>query len=254
VSPVALIAAAVVALAHSPAAQPARVVHGPHDAPVPILMYHVVTAPPPGSAYPELWVSWQSFVQEMLALKRAGYHGVTLKQAWDYWHKGYALPPRPVVLSFDDGYLSQYTHARRTLAALGWPGVLNLIVDNIGKGGLTRHQVRAMLADGWELDSHTVHHLDVTTLDAAGLRHEIGSSRAALRRIFGVPVDFFCYPAGRHDAAAEAAVRAAGYLGATTEGPGVASPKDDPDLLPRIRVNGTDSAAAVIARMHALGA
>jgi peptidoglycan/xylan/chitin deacetylase (PgdA/CDA1 family) len=254
VSPVTLLAAAVIALAHSPGLSQPRVVSGPHDAPIPILMYHVVTAPPPGAAYPELWVPWPSFVQQMLALKRAGYHGITLGQAWDYWHKGIAVPPKPVVISFDDGYLSQYTHARPTLEALGWPGTLNLIVDNIGKGGLTQHQVRAMLADGWELDSHTVHHLDVTTLDAAGLRREIGSSRADLRRIFHVPVAFFCYPAGKYDAAAEAAVRAAGYLGATTEGPGVASPKDPPDALPRIRVNGTDTAAAVLARMHALGA
>lgn len=253
-SPLALLAGAVIALSHSPGAQPVRIVHGPHDRPVPILMYHVVTAPPPGSAYPELWVPWRSFVQQVLALKAAGYHGVTLQQVYDYWHRGYALPPRPVVLSFDDGYLSQYTHARATLAAVGWPGVLNLIVDNIGKGGLTRHQVRAMLADGWELDSHTITHADVTTLDAAGLAREIGQSRRDLQRIFHVPVDFFCYPAGKYDAAAEAAVRAAGYLGATTEGPGVASPRNPPDLLPRIRVNGTDTAAAVLARMHALGA
>jgi peptidoglycan/xylan/chitin deacetylase (PgdA/CDA1 family) len=254
VSALALLAGAVIALSHSPAAQPARVLRGPHDKPIPILMYHVVTAPPAGAAYPELWLPWRSFVQQVLALRAAGYHGVTLKQAWDYWHKGYALPRKPIVLSFDDGYLSQYTHARSTLAAVGWPGVLNLIVDNIDRGGLTRHQVRAMLADGWELDSHTITHADVSTLDAAGLRREIGASRTDLRRIFHVPVDFFCYPAGKHDAAAEAAVRAAGYLGATTEGPGVASPRDDPDLLPRIRVNGTDTAASLLARIHALGA
>jgi peptidoglycan/xylan/chitin deacetylase (PgdA/CDA1 family) len=251
VSALALLAGAVIALSHSPAAQPARVVRGPHDRPIPILMYHVVTAPPAGAAYPELWLPWRSFVQQVLALRAAGYHGVTLKQAWDYWHKGYALPRKPIVLSFDDGYLSQYTHARSTLAAVGWPGVLNLIVDNIGKGGLTRHQVRAMLADGWELDSHTITHPDLTHVDDARLWHEVYDSRIELQREFHVPVEFFCYPAGRYDAHVVAAVRAAGYLGATTTHYGLARPEDI-YTLDRIRIDGTDHVVGFANKLSSL--
>jgi peptidoglycan/xylan/chitin deacetylase (PgdA/CDA1 family) len=217
-------------------------------------MYHVVTAPPAGTAYPELWVPWKSFVAQMLALHKRGFHGVTLEQVRTYWDEAIALPRKPIVISFDDGYLSQYTHAAHTLRALHWPGVLNLVTHNIGPGGLTKHQVASLIEDGWELDSHTISHLDLTTLGAQQLRHELAGSRAKLRRLFGVGVDWFCYPAGRFNATVEAAVRAAGYRGATTTQPGIAGAHDDRFALPRVRVDGTDSAADVIAKLKSLGA
>jgi len=67
-----------------------------------------------------------------------------------------------------------------------------------------------------------------------------------LRRDFHVPVDNFAYPAGRYDATAEAAVRAAGFRAAVTTEPGLAHMDADRAALPRIRVNGTDSATAVL--------
>lgn len=219
---------------------------------VPILMYHVISAPKQGAPYPELWLDERRFAAQVDALAAAGFEAVTLDQVHDAWASGSPLPKHPVVLSFDDGYLSDLTHAAPALRRHGWPGVLNLEVKNVDlPGGLSRRQVRRLIADGWEIDSHTIDHLDVTTLDAAGLRREIGESRRWLRRVFGVPVNFFCYPAGRFDAAAQAAVRAAGYRGATTELPGAARAGDDRTALPRIRVNGSDSPAAVLAKVRA---
>jgi peptidoglycan/xylan/chitin deacetylase (PgdA/CDA1 family) len=210
---------------------------GPRHAPVAILMYHVVAAAPPGAAYRDLWVAPGRFARQMQALARAGYHATTLDRVWRAWHGHGSLPRRPIVISFDDGYQSQSTTARRKLDELGWPGVLNLEVSNVGlKGGLAPDEVRAMLRDGWEIDAHTLTHPDLTTLDASGLRHEVAGSRHWLHRAFGVPVDFFAYPAGRYNPAVEAAVRAAGYKGATTTQPGQATRGADPYALPRIRV------------------
>lgn len=221
---------------------------------VPILMYHVINDPPPGTPYPELWTPWKTFAATMFALRRAGYTGVTLGQVWKAWHGGPGLPRKPVVISFDDGYPSQSQHARPTLRALGWPGVLNLEGKNIDpKVGLSRHQVRALMAAGWEIDAHSQTHPDLTTISGAQLREEVAGSRAKIRRIFGVPVDFFAYPAGRYDAAAQAAVRAAGFKAATTVDPGIAAPTDDPYALPRVRVNGTDTPQAVLDRVQANG-
>ena len=223
---------------------------GSYRGAVPILMYHVVTSPPPGTAYPELWTPREKFRDTVALLARRGYRGVTLAQVWRAWHGGPGLPPKPVVLSFDDGYLSQYTHAKPALRALGWPGVLNLEGKNIGPGGLTRRQVRAMIGAGWEVDSHTLTHPDLTTLDDGSLRRELVGSRALLRRDFGVPADFIAYPAGRNDARVRAAAREAGYRAATTVDPGIASARNDPLGLPRIRVNGTDSPRTVLAHVR----
>jgi peptidoglycan/xylan/chitin deacetylase (PgdA/CDA1 family) len=218
-------------------------------------MYHVIAATPPGAAYADLWVSPDAFAHQVAALAHAGYHATTLGAVWRAWHDHGMMPRNPIVVSFDDGYQSQSTHARRTLDRLGWPGVLNLAVRNVGiAGGLARGEVRAMMRDGWEIDAHTISHVDLTTLDAARLTHEIAGSRAWLRNAFGVAVDFFCYPAGRYNPGVEAAVRAVGYRGATTTNAGIASRAGDPFALPRVRVTLHMTAADLVAVLRRLTA
>jgi peptidoglycan/xylan/chitin deacetylase (PgdA/CDA1 family) len=225
----------------------ARVRHGPHRTGVPILMYHLVNPPPPGTAYPELWVPPASFRAQMRVLADAGYHGVTLDAVLDNWQRRIALPRKPIVISFDDGYGSQERNAMPILRSFGWPGVLNIEVENLSiAGGITKAQVRHLIAAGWEIDAHTLTHRDLTTLDPVTVRHEVAGSRAALRRVFHVPVDNFAYPVGRYNATAEAAVRAAGFRAALTEDPGLAHMNGDRAALPRVRVNGTESASAVL--------
>jgi peptidoglycan/xylan/chitin deacetylase (PgdA/CDA1 family) len=198
---------------------------------------------------PQLWVSKRRFAGEMGALRGTGYHAITLATAVRAWRHGGPLPRRPIVISFDDGYLSDYTHARPVLRRLGWPGVLNLVLQNVGPGGITAHEVRGLIASGWEIDSHTLTHPDLTTLPPVPLRHELVGSRAEIRRRFGQPADFFCYPSGRYDARVEAAVRAAGYRAATTVDEGYALASQG-FALRRIRVNGTDTAATLLARLR----
>jgi len=229
---------------------PARpaLVTGRHDRPVPILMYHVINRAPASSPYPDLWVSAQDFEDQMRALARAGYHGVTLDQVDAYWRRGVALPAKPVVVSFDDGYLSHYTKALPVLRSVRWPGVLNLELNNVGRGGISARMVRALIAAGWEIDSHTIDHPDLTTLAPDRLRHELVDSRAEIRRRFGVPANFFCYPSGRFNATVVAAVRAAGYRGATTTDSGLGRP-GSPFTLRRIRVNAGDGADGLLRKL-----
>ena len=224
---------------------------GSYRGPVPILMYHVVKAPAAGTPQAELWVPARTFRETVAALKKAGYAGVTMEQVHRAWSGGPGLPPKPVVVSFDDGYLSHYESAMPILREAGWPGVLNLKTGNIDpKGGIAPWQVKALVAAGWEIGAHTVTHADVTTLDAAGLDREIAGSKKELERQFGVEVNTFCYPAGKYDAEAEQAVKRAGFTTATTVEPGIASPKDNQLLLPRVRVNGSDSPQAVLERVR----
>ncbi|MFM9139425.1 MAG: polysaccharide deacetylase family protein, partial [Solirubrobacterales bacterium] len=218
---------------------------------VPLLRDHVVKAPAPGPPQAELWVPAGTFRQTIADLKEAGYAGVTMEQVHAAWNGGPGLPAKPVVVSFDDGYLSHYEAAMPILRKAGWPGVLNLKTGNIDpKGGIAPWQVKALVAAGWEIGAHTITHADLTTLDAAGLDREVAGSRKELEKEFGVKVNTFCYPAGKYDAEAEQAVKRAGFTTATTVDPGVASPKDNPLLLPRGRVNGSDSPQAVLERVR----
>ena len=222
---------------------------GAHRAPtepVPILMYHVIGTVKPGTPFPELWVTASDFSAQMHALAAQGYHGVTLQQAWDAWHHGGLLPSKPVVVSFDDGYSGQYKDAMPVLRSLHWPGVLNLKLGNLRD--LKVAHVREMIANGWEIDSHTINHPSLTSIDDAHLRYELEASKARLKKDFGLNVNFFCYPAGAYNQHVIDAVKRAGYLAATTTDEGFARPQDT-FVLGRVRVNGSDSVAGLLAKL-----
>lgn len=222
--------------------------------PVPILMYHVIADPPAGSPYPELYVGASDFAAQMRWLDRHGYRAVTQRDVWNHWHRGGALPRKPIVVSFDDGYRSVFTAALPAMQRRSWPGVLNLTVKNLHvAGGLSPHKVRTLITAGWELASHTLTHPDLTSLDDRTLSREVSRSRAVLRARFGVPVDFFCYPAGRYDARVIRAVHRAGYLGATTTMEGLARP-DERYELRRVRVGRSDRVDGLAEKLVALSA
>jgi peptidoglycan/xylan/chitin deacetylase (PgdA/CDA1 family) len=227
------------------------VVH-PHNRAVPILLYHVIGTPPANAPFPELYVSRSDFARQLALLRRRGYTAVSLRRVVDYWRRGYALPPRPIVLSFDDGYRGDFTNALPLLRRYRWPGVLNLAVQNVLDRKLTLPELRSLIRAGWEIDAHTLTHPDLTTLDSAELRRQVGGSRRWIRRRLGVPVDFFCYPSGRFDAAVVAAVRAAGFVGATTTNPGYAGPRDGLLTLDRIKVDASDGVAGMAAKLSGL--
>jgi len=208
----------------------------PHTGPVPILEYHVLGEAPADAPYPELYVTRPDFHAQMHWLDQHGYEAVTLEQVEAAWFEGDSLPPKPVVLSFDDGYRPQFTFALPQLREHGWAGVLNLKAEG---SDLYDSNVEAMIDAGWEIASHTIHHSDLTTLDAAALAEEVAGSRQILRREYGVPVRNFCYPSGRFDATVIAAVEAAGYTGATTEIRGYAD-RGQPFELERFEILGSD--------------
>ena len=228
----------------------AAAITAPRSLAVPILMYHVIDSPPAGSRYPGLFVSDQDFIAQLRYLAGHGYQAVSLQRLYEFWHGRASLPRHPVVLSFDDGYRPDFSVVAPLLRELHWPAVLNLIVRNTWPGQDMRPPyVRALVLAGWEIDSHTVHHLNLATLSPSQLRFELVVSRRELRRLFGVPVNFFCYPSGAYDPAVVAATKAAGYLAATTTNPGLADPTQ-PYTLARIRVAGGESLAEFAAALR----
>ena len=138
-------------------------------------MYHAIGIPPAGAPYPELFVSRRTLPRADAALAAAGYHAVTLGQVWRAWHGRAPLPPKPIVLSFDDGYRGDFGAAMPVLRRRGWPAVLDLLVANLHRHGwgLKTWMVRRMVACGWEVDSHTLTHPDLTTVSPARLWREV---------------------------------------------------------------------------------
>jgi peptidoglycan/xylan/chitin deacetylase (PgdA/CDA1 family) len=221
----------------------------PGTASVPVLMYHVIAPPPPGAPYPGLYVMPDLFAQQMQALKNAGWHPVTLDQLRAYWSKGARLPSgKPIVLTFDNGYRSQYTNAMPVLKRLGWVADENIQLAGLppSQGGLTDAQVRGLIDAGWELDTQGISHADLITLDSSQLHYQVATARQILRRRYGVPVNWFCYPSGHYNATVIDEVRAAGFVGSTTVVPGWAGPSSDMYTLPRLRVLGGTSPSSLL--------
>ncbi len=222
---------------------------------VPILMYHVINPPPAGAPFPGLYVSASEFAAQMQALAHAGDHPVTLDQLHSYWLRGTPLPGgKPLVLTFDNGYQSQYTNALPVLRRLGWVADENMQLTGLppSQGGLSEAQIRGLVTAGWELDTQGFSHADLITLAPSELAHQVAGARTVLQRRYGVPVNWFCYPSGHYDAAVVAEVRAAGYLGSTTVVPGWAGPGSDPYRLPRLRVLGGTSPASLLGQIAAI--
>ncbi len=201
---------------------------------VPILVYHDLGTPPPSEPYPGLYVSDADFEAEMAWLHEAGYQAVTLDEMMDgFFHHG-TLPAKPVVITFDNGYIPQATFAPAVLSKYGWPGVLN----EITVGHLSTARLAGLIKIGWEVDSHSLTHPDLTTLTPAELQAQVVQSRQFLQRALHIPVNSFCYPSNRYNDLVVAAVRAAGYTNAVTENPGFATPQTDPFVLPRFEIEG----------------
>jgi len=224
---------------------------------VPILMYHVINPPPAGAPFPGLYVSSSEFSAQMQALADAGYHAITQDQMWAYWKRGVPLPAgKPIVVSFDNGYQSQYSNALPVLRRLGWVGDENIQLTGLppSQGGLSESQIRGLVAAGWELDTQGVSHADLIALNATQLAAQVAGARRTIQRRYGVPVNWFCYPSGHYDATVLAAVRAAGYTGSTTVVPGWAGPDSDPYRLPRLRVLGGTSPESLLSELAAIRA
>ncbi|HYF95916.1 MAG TPA: polysaccharide deacetylase family protein [Symbiobacteriaceae bacterium] len=200
---------------------------------VPVLMYHEITQGPNN-----LYVAPAELEGHLRWLKENGYTAITLKQMHRHFMEGDALPEKPVVLTFDDSYLSHYTSALPLLKQYNWPGTIFVITGSVGQRGyMTWDQLRDAARQGMELGAHTVSHPSLAQLSRERLVREIAGSRQALEAETGATVEFFCYPAGKWNELVLQTTREAGFLGAVTTRFGLADPGQNPYRWDRVRVN-----------------
>lgn len=222
----------------------------PHPGPVPILAYGAIETPDVGESFPELFVEPRDFESQMRWLDRQGFEAVTLDQVENAWYGQGELPVKPIVISFDDGYSSQYEIAFPVLSERDWPGVLNLPAEG---AELPDADVQKLLDAGWELASQATGQVGLTTLDPDTLETEVAGSRDILRRRFEAPVRNFSYPFGSYDATVISAVHRAGYVGAQTDTAGVADAAR-PYILDRVQILQSDGRSGFISKLQSVGA
>lgn len=213
---------------------------------VPILMYHYIRInPDPRDQLGfNLSVTPADFASQMDWLAANAYHPIDFDDLRGYLLGHESLPEKPVVLTFDDGYRDMYTTAFPILRAHGFKAVSYVVSGFVNSPSyVTTDQLLKMDANGIQIGAHTVSHADLTTLSAAGLRHEVVDSKASLEALIVRPVLDFCYPSGKFNDAVVSVVRAAGFETATTTQPGVSHTAGDRYIWTRVRVSGGESLA-----------
>ena len=238
----------------APAAAPAYVATKPGGpVVVPILMYHHIdiAGPTADAIRQDLSVRPVSFAAQMSYLARNGYHTLSVPDLVDHLATGKPLPQSPVVLTFDDGYLDNYTNAFPVLRDAGFTGTFFIITDFAGQGEyMSWDQAAEMAASGMDLESHTLDHPDLSVLPADRLSRQLTESRAILEKRLGKPVRYLSYPAGRYNGAVMRAAEQAGYLGAVTTMYGESHAWGSQFELTRVRVRGTDNLDVFAQKVH----
>ena len=161
----------------------------------------------------------ENFVAQLDYLQADGYHVIPLSDLVDYLQgKMDHLPPRAVVITFDDGWLCQYTHAWPELRKRGLPFTAfiypELIIDH-GAHTVTWSQVDEMVKAGVDIESHSFTH-PFLTKESSALKHEVLDSKSRIEQATKKPVRFFCYPYGDYDGGVIAEAVHDGYVAATT--------------------------------------
>ncbi len=211
---------------------------------VPVLMYHAVSDNIWG--IPELFVSPANMEAQLKALVQNGYTAITFE---DLDH--ISSISKPVMLTFDDGYLDNYTELYPLLKKYNVKATFFVIVDAIGNSrSMTKAQLKELSDSGLvSIQSHTMTHGYLDQMNASQLEHETYDSMLAIARITGKQPFVLCYPSGRNSALARS-YTAKYYqyglcMGGTCYRTGAA-----PYLIYRYYISRTTSTATFLAYLH----
>jgi len=220
---------------------------------VPILMYHYISVPPADNAdkyRPGLSVAPEEFRKQLQWLKDNGYHSITLTQLAYALNIGWPpLPPKPVILTFDDGYLDNYENALPILKEMGFTGTFFILTNYANRqqpGYMTWDQLREMSAAGMDIEVHGAEHLEMSGRDQAWLDANLMGPAQDIQKNLGYQPRFLSYPSGQFDDFTITVANARGYWAAVTTINGCHQRKDSLYQLERIRM-ANDMTLAVFA-------
>ncbi|HET6452437.1 MAG TPA: polysaccharide deacetylase family protein [Spirochaetia bacterium] len=192
---------------------------------VPILIYHSIrpyeTTDTRGA---RRWIATPEALDAELAWLRAhDYTSVTFDQLEARLDRDAPLPPRPVIISFDDDWQSQWENAVPLLHHYGFTATFFVWVRAVGRPHhMSWDEIQELDAQGMEIGCHTMTHLYLTRLKSdEQLRQEIVAAKDLIEAHIGHPVTTLAYPFGQYDERVVQVARDAGFTTARSTWPGV---------------------------------
>ena len=188
-------------------------------------MYHKVDEIPEGVRNPDNYVLPEQFDAQLAALSGWGYTFITLEDWMEFRANRRQLPPQPIAITLDDGYLSNHNIAWPILRRRSATATVFLVADLLGQTNrwdanemqeplLGLPEIRAMQAGGIHFGSHTCTHRSLTDLSTEEAFQELTQSRAKLEAILERPVTSLAYPYNNNNFQVRALARKAGYKAA----------------------------------------
>jgi peptidoglycan/xylan/chitin deacetylase (PgdA/CDA1 family) len=170
---------------------------------VPILCYHQVRnwKPTDGKVGKDYIVEIQNFKDQMKMLADSGYHTILPDQLYAYLNTGAALPSKPIMLTFDDTDMDQFTIVRPTLDKLGYKAVYFIMTVSIGRKGkfvdyMTKEQIKQLSDEGNIIGSHTYDHKNFKKYAGKDWEEQLDKPTKKLEEITGKTMTEFAYPFG----------------------------------------------------------
>lgn len=199
---------------------------------VPILCYHQIRdwRAKDSKSAKDYIVPVAAFREQMQMLADSGYHTILPDQLYAYLTTGAPLPAKPVMLTFDDGDLDQYTTALPELDKHGFKATFFIMTVAIGRRGkqpyMDKTQIKDLSDRGHVIGAHTWDHHNVKKYQGDDWKTQIDEPNAKLESIVGKPIKYFAYPFGLWNEAALPELKKRGYLAAFV----LAEKKRDPEL------------------------
>lgn len=206
---------------------------------IPILMYHSIGYEKGN----DLRIPKDKFYLEMKYLKENGFTALSLDELYEVF-SGTAKPPKkPIVITFDDGYKDNYINAYPILKEFHLKAAIFVIASCIDKSNsyITSSQIREMIKNGIDVESHTYSHNDLSILSYKVQYQTLKKSKEKLENIEGKKIKYMAYPFGKYNKYTENAAKDAGYIMAVTTKPGYASKNNGFFFLQRVRVSNSQS-------------
>jgi len=214
---------------------------------VPILLYHHIGFSLKNETV--YYVSPEAFDRQMNLLYQWGYRTISVELLARAIREGVELPPKPVLLTFDDGSETTYTTALPIMQRYHFTGVSYIVYNYVGiTHYMDAEQIRQLYAAGWEIGSHGLSHTDLTDRTDRQV-DEIVQSRRQLESLLGVPILSFAYPFGAYNSDSLHYVHFAGYVAAMGLGKESLQGQNNLFYLYRQAVSGTDDVRTFASRL-----
>lgn len=212
---------------------------------LPILTYHYIrTVTDLRDVLGEhLSVTPEVFEEQLKVLQQENFTTVTLDDLVSSWESKTNLPPKPVILTFDDGYDDFYLNAFPLLKKYNMKATAYIVPGFLDKPRyMTTNQIKELsLSPLITIAAHTMNHPDLRQLDKKKTLQEIIESKGYLEQLIGKKVDHFAYPFGKFTEEAMKAVKVAGFKTAVITQYGAEHAEQNKFLITRKSIIGGDS-------------